>query len=60
MAKPKKLLSTVERWMKKPGFKEAFKREYKEFLLSELVLALMAEDTKSVRDWPTNWAYPKP
>jgi transcriptional antiterminator len=50
MAKPKKPKSTVERWMKKPGFREAFKREYKEFLLSELVLALMAEDSKSVRD----------
>jgi len=36
--------------MKKPGFQEAFKREYKEFLLSELVLALMAKDTKSVRE----------
>jgi DNA-binding Xre family transcriptional regulator len=50
MAKPKKPMSTVERWMKKPGFREAFKREYKEFLLSELVLALMAEDSKSVRE----------
>ena|SRR6266849_5685536 len=50
MAKPKKPMSTVERWMKKPGFREAFKREYKEFLLSELVLALMAEDTKSIRE----------
>ena len=50
MAKNKKATTTVDRWMKKPGFKEVFKREYKEFLLSELVLALMAEDTKSVRE----------
>src|SRR5436190_3522242 len=50
MAKPKKPRSTVERWLEKPGFREAFKREYKEFLLSELVLALMAKDGKSVRE----------
>lgn len=50
MAKPKKPSSTVERWMAKPGFQAAFRREYKEFLLSELVLALMAKDTKSVRE----------
>src|SRR5205807_8023818 len=49
MAKPKKPMSTVQRWLKKPAFKEAFNRDYKEFLLSELVLALMARDTKSVR-----------
>jgi hypothetical protein len=46
LAKSKKPRSTVERWMTKPGFKEAFKREYKEFLLSDLVLGLMAEDTQ--------------
>ena len=50
MTKNKPTDSTVDRWMKKPGFQEAFKREYKEFLLSELVLALMAKDTKSVRE----------
>jgi DNA-binding Xre family transcriptional regulator len=50
MAKNKKTISTVERWMKKPGFKDAVDKEYKEFLLSELVLALMAQDSKSVRD----------
>jgi hypothetical protein len=50
MAKPTKPISTVVRWMRKPGFKEAFKKEYKEFLLSELVLALMAEEPKSVRE----------
>jgi hypothetical protein len=45
----KKPKSTIERWMEKPGFKETFKKEYKDFLLTELVLALMAEDSKSVR-----------
>jgi len=49
MAKDKKTQSTVERWMQKPGFKKAFDKEYKEFLLSELVHAIMAEDNKSVR-----------
>jgi hypothetical protein len=49
MPKIKKATSTINRWMAKPGFKGAFRREYKEFLLSELVLALMAEDSKSVR-----------
>ena len=49
MANNEKPRSTVDRWMEKPGFKETFKKEYKEFLLSELVLALMAEDSKSVR-----------
>ena len=49
MAKGKKAMSTVQRWMAKPGFKAAFKKEYKDFLLSDLVLALMAEDDKSVR-----------
>jgi len=50
MKKNKKPLSTVERWMQEPGFKEEFEKEYKEFLLSELVLALMAKDDKSVRE----------
>src|SRR5262245_56263793 len=50
MPKSKKPVSTVERWMKKPSFREMFKKEYKEFLLSELVLALMADDSKSVRE----------
>src|ERR1700741_3167484 len=50
MAKSKKPLSTVDRWMTEPGFQKEFQREYKEFLLSELVLALMSKATKSVRD----------
>ncbi len=49
MPKRKKVSSTVERWMQEPGFKKAFKKEYREFLLSELVLAIMAEDSKSIR-----------
>jgi Antitoxin MazE-like len=49
MPKRKKPSSTVERWLRKPGFRKAFKKEYEKFLLSELVLALMAEDGKSVR-----------
>lgn len=36
MTKIKKILSTVERWMQKPGFKKDFDKEYREFLLSEL------------------------
>ena len=35
--------------LQKPGFKTAVAKEYKEVLLSELVLATMAEDDKSVR-----------
>ncbi len=44
-----KTLSTFEQEMKKPKFKKAFEKSYKEFLLSELLLAIMAEDEKSVR-----------
>jgi len=36
--------------MQKPGFKAAVEKEYKELILPELVLAIMAEDTKSVRE----------
>lgn len=45
----KKKSSTMDRWLKKPGFKKSFDKEYKDFLLSELVHAIMAEDNKSVR-----------
>lgn len=41
--------STLDRWLEKPAFKKSFEKEYKEFLLSELVHAIMAEDNKSVR-----------
>jgi transcriptional regulator with XRE-family HTH domain len=36
--------------MQKPGFKTGVAKEYKELILSELVLALMAQDGKSVRE----------
>jgi hypothetical protein len=36
--------------MQKPEFKTAATREYQELLLSELILAIMAEDSKSVRE----------
>lgn len=42
-------LSTFEREMQNPEFKRLFNKEYKEFLLSELILALMDDDKKSVR-----------
>jgi DNA-binding Xre family transcriptional regulator len=48
--KTKKPRSTVGRWLQKPGFKMAVAKEYKELMLSELVLALMAQDRKSVRE----------
>ena len=47
--KTRKPPSTVRRWLQKPGFKAAVGREYKELMLSELVLAIMAQDNKSVR-----------
>ncbi len=45
-----KPLSSFDEWMLRPGFKEEFEKGYREFLLSELVLAIMAEDKKSVRE----------
>jgi hypothetical protein len=50
MAKTRKTTTTVGRWLQKPGFKAAVAREHKELLLSELVLAIMAGDSKSVRE----------
>ena len=50
MPKRTKATSTIARWMQKPGFKAGVAREYKELLLSELVLAIMAQDDKSVRE----------
>ena len=50
MAKSKKPASTVERWRQKPGFEQGVQDEYRELVLSELVLAIMAEDNKSVRE----------
>ncbi len=45
----KKSISTYERLMQDPEFKEEYEKEYKEFALSELLLALMDGDDKSVR-----------
>jgi DNA-binding Xre family transcriptional regulator len=50
MPKTRKPTSTVARWTQKPGFKAAVAKEYKALMLSELVLALMAEDNKSIRE----------
>jgi hypothetical protein len=44
-----KSLSTFEREMQNLEFKQAFDESHQELLLSELVLALMDEDDKSVR-----------
>lgn len=47
MAKNKKPVSTVERWMRKPGFKKGVQHAHKELLLSEWILAIMAGDSDS-------------
>jgi DNA-binding Xre family transcriptional regulator len=49
MKKTKKPTTTVARWLQRPGFKADVAKEHKELMLSELVLAIMAEDSKSVR-----------
>jgi len=41
--------STFDREMKKASFRKKFEKEYKEFLLSEIINALMENDGKSVR-----------
>lgn len=38
-----------DKWKTDPGFKKDFDKEYQEFALSELMLALMEDDRKSVR-----------
>lgn len=44
-----KAQSTYERKMKNPSFRKAYKKSYKELLLSELMIAVMEDDSKSVR-----------
>ncbi len=44
-----KRLSTYERKMKDPAFKKAFEKSYQELLFSELLIAIMEKDNKSVR-----------
>lgn len=46
----KKPISTFEREMKNVKFKKAFQKSYKELLLSELLIAIMEKDDKSVRE----------
>lgn len=46
---PKQTISTFEREMQETTFKDAFEKEYSEFLLSETILAMMEEAHKSVR-----------
>src|SRR5262245_6466114 len=47
MAKRSK--TTFGRWMGDPEIKEHFDKDYKDFVLSELILAMMEKDGKSVR-----------
>ena len=42
-------LSTFDQEMKKASFRKKFNKEYKEFLLSEIISALMENDKNSVR-----------
>jgi len=49
----KKNLSTFEREMKDPNFREKFEEEYNEFLLSETIRDLMESAHKSVRKLAT-------
>ena len=46
----KKLTTTFDKWMADPKIKEHFDKDYKNFVLSELILALMENDGKSVRE----------
>lgn len=46
----KRLKTTFDKWMSDPGIKEHFDRDYKNLVLSELILALMENDGKSVRE----------
>ena len=45
----KKRTTTFDKWMKNPKIKKAYKDGYEEFVLSELIRALMENDKKSVR-----------
>ena len=46
----KKLTTTFDKWMADTEIKEHFDKDYKNFVLSELILALMENDGKSVRE----------
>jgi DNA-binding Xre family transcriptional regulator len=45
----KKILSTFEREMQDPAFRESFERGYKDFSISETLMGLMEENHKTVR-----------
>lgn len=49
MKKRAKTKSTYEKEMENPKFRKLFEKEYGELVLSELILAMMAEDNVSVR-----------
>ena len=40
----------INKWLTDPEIKEHFDKDYKNFVLSELILALMENDGKSVRE----------
>jgi len=42
-------LTTADRWKQDPEFRKAAEEGYQELVLSELLLAIMDEDEKSVR-----------
>jgi DNA-binding Xre family transcriptional regulator len=42
--------TTFERWMKEREVKKVYDEHYKELILSELTIALMEENEKSVRE----------
>ena len=43
-------MTTAERWKQNPEFRKAAEEGYRELVLSELLLAIMDEDDKSVRE----------
>lgn len=49
MTKNRKAKSTYEHEIASPKFKKLFEKEYRDLVLSELILAMMAEDNISVR-----------
>lgn len=46
----KKLKTTFDKWMADPKVKKHFDRKYKDVVLSEIFLALMDNDDKSVQE----------
>ena len=49
MNKEEKFESSFDEFISDPERKNSFEKGYKEFLLSDLIIALMEEDKKSVR-----------